>query len=347
MIKRTGFPERQMRGQSAITMKDVAERAGVSMMTVSLALRGDASGSRISEETRQRVLEAARALRYRPNARGRALRSGCTNLLGLYAGYGVVNVRLPFFTEVVSGLQEGCEQFKKDLLLYGLFHGYTPEDIFTELADGRIDGLVVKMPPDDPVAERLLDSQLPVVAVADPLPGIPSVVVDDAAGSRLLARHLIERGYRRFVYVGCRMNVIPAMRRRDAFFRTLAEAGLDAEETQEIWSSTPGVYRGLLQSRLARERQPPAAIVCWNDLAALQVLADCRRQRIRVPEEIAVAGFDGCPTHNEDVWSLTTVRAPWAAAARTAVQYLNDLLEGKSLPQETVLPVELIAGHTA
>lgn len=347
MIERTGSPGRQMRGQSAVTMKKVAERAGVSIMTVSLALRGDASGSRISEETRQRVLEAARALRYRPNARGRALRSGCTNTIGLYAGYGYVNVRLPFFTEVVSGLQEGCEQFKKDLLLYGIFHGYTPEDIFTELADGRIDGLVVKMPPEDPVAERLLDSQLPVVAVADPLPGIPSVVVDDAPGSRLLARHLIERGYRRLVYVGCRGAVIPAMRRREAFLQTAAEAGLEVEEAEEILPHTPGSYDAFLQSLLASERQTPAAIVCWNDQVALQVLADCRRQRIRVPEEIAVAGFDGCPTPSEDVWSLTTVRAPWAAAARTAVQYLNDLLEGKSLPQETVLPVELIPGHTA
>ena len=336
-----------MRGQNAVTMKEVAERAGVSMMTVSLALRGDVSGSRISEETRRRVLEAARALRYRPNARGRALRSGCTNIIGLYAGYGVVNVRLPFFTEIVSGLQEGCEQFQKDLLLYGIFHGYTPEDIFTELADGRIDGLVVKMPPEDPVAERLADSHLPVVAIADPLPGIPAVVVDDAAGSRLLARHLIGRGYRRFVYVSCRVNVIPAMRRREAFLQTAAEAGLEVGETEEILSSTPGAYDGFLQSLLARERQPPTAIVCWNDQIALQVFADCRRQRIRVPEQIAVAGFDGCPTPYEDVWSLTTVRAPWAAAARTAVQHLRDLLEGKSLAQETVLPVELIPGHTA
>jgi DNA-binding LacI/PurR family transcriptional regulator len=317
------------------------------MMTVSLALRGDASGARISEETRQRVLEAARALRYRPNARGRALRSGCTNIIGLYAGYGYVNVRLPFFTEAVSGLQEGCEQFKKDLLLYGLFHGYTPEDIFTELADGRIDGLVVKMPPDDPVAERLVDSHRPVIAIADPLPGIPSVVVDDAAGSRLLARHLIGRGYRRFVYVGCRVTVIPAIRRRDAFLETAAEAGLEVGETKEILPNTPGAYEGLLESLSASDGQPPTAIVCWNDQTALQVLADCRRQRLRVPEDIAVAGFDGCPTPNDDVWSLTTVRAPWAAAARTAVQYLNDLLEGKSLPQETVLPIELIPGHTA
>src|SRR5688572_11862549 len=105
-----------MNSDNPSTMKKVAERAGVSLMTVSLALRDDAQSSRLSKETRQHVREVARALRYRPNARGRALRSGQTNVIGLYAGYGYVNVRLPFFTEVVSGLQEGCEAFKKDLL---------------------------------------------------------------------------------------------------------------------------------------------------------------------------------------------------------------------------------------
>jgi DNA-binding LacI/PurR family transcriptional regulator len=327
-------------------MKDVAERAGVSVMTVSLVLSGNTPGSRVSEETRRRVQEAARELRYRPNARARALRSGVTNIIGLYAGYGWLNVRLPFYTEIVSGLQDGCEEFKKALLLHGAFRGQTPEDIFTELADGRIDGLVVNMPADDPLAERLASSHFPVVAVADALPRIPSVVVDDAGGSRMLVEYLAGRGHQRLVYFSGETHPLSAVRRRDAFFAAAAERSLEVREICLAGETSLGEYftRDLLP-RDRRER--PTALVCWHDGTAFSVLAYCRRYGLRVPEEVAVVGFNGCSTPMDGLWSLTTIRAPWAAAARTAVEYLNTILGGESVPRETVLPVEFIQGHTA
>jgi LacI family transcriptional regulator len=335
-----------MRRLNAIKMKDVAERAGVSVMTVSLALREKTTGSRVSEETRRRVHDAARELRYLPNARARALRSGYTNIIGLHAGYGWLNVRLPFYTEIVSGLQDGCEVFKKDLLLHGAFRGLTPDDIFTELADGRIDGLVVNMPPEDLLAERLANSHFPVVAVADPLPGIPSVVVDDAGGSRMLVEYLMSRGHRRLVYLSGSARPLSMIRRRDAFFATAADHDLDVKEVRLAGKTSLEEY--FTDDLLAREPgQRPTAIVCWHDDTAYGVLAHCRRYGLRVPEEVAVAGFNGCPTPIDTLWSLTTIRAPWAAVARTAVEYLNRLLEGKAVPQETVLPVEFIQGHTA
>lgn len=326
-----------------IKMKDVAERAGVSAMTVSLVLRGKASSSRISEETCQRVLEAAKALRYLPNARGRALRSGYTNVIGLYAGYGFVNVRLPFFTEVVSGLQEGCEQFKKDLLLHGTFHGQTTEDIFTELADGRIDGLVVNMPPDDPLAEQLAKSHFPVVAVADPLPDIPSVLVDDAAGSRLLMEHLAGLGHRHVYYFSSGVHPISSIRRRDAFLKSAKEYRVDVREINPS-TNPPDSFMPTFLS--LKPEQRPTAFVCWNDYSAYELLAKCRQHHLRVPEDVAIVGFDGCSTPYDSVWSLTTIRAPWSEAARMAVQYLDALLNSESVPQETVLPVEFIPGHT-
>lgn len=335
-----------MRRHSMVKMKDVADRAGVSVMTVSLVLRGSASRSRISQETCQRVLDAAKELRYLPNARGRALRSGYTNIIGLYAGHGFVNVRLPFFTEIVSGLQEGCEQVKKDLLLHGIFHGHTPEDIFTELADGRIDGLVVNMPPDDPLAQWLADSRFPVIAIADALPDIPSVVVDDAAGSRLLAEHLQSRGYRRGIYLSSEVRPVSTIRRRDAFLQRAAALGMAVEEIGA--ANGQRLDDGYLHALLAQApRHEPTAIVCWNDTSAYEMLAYCRLNGIRVPEDVAIVGFDGCSTPHDSVWALTTVRAPWAEAARTAVLYLDTLLKGKSVPPETVLPVELIRGQTA
>lgn len=323
-------------------MKDVAEHAGVSVMTVSLVLRGSGPSERISPDTRRRVLDAARDLRYQPNARGRALRSGITNIIGLYTGYGYVNVRMPFFTEIVSGLQEGCEQVKKDLLLHGVFRGSTPDAIFTELADGRIDGLVVNMPPENPLATRLAGSVLPAVAVADALPRIPSVVADETEGARLLVECLVQRGHRRVVYLGSRARPVSATRRYQAFQQFADASGLQVEEDGQ------GRDHRDIAGFLAREpAQRPTAAVCWSATTAFDLLATCRDQRIRVPEDLAIVSYDGCSTLLDGIWALTAVHAPWAEIARTAVLHLDALLKGGSVPDETVLPVTFVSGNTA
>lgn len=335
-----------MRGHNTVKMKDVAERAGVSTMTVSLVLRGNPASDRISPETRQRVLDAVKEFNYLPNARARALRSGFTNVIGMYAGHGFVNVRIPFFTEVVSGLQEGCELCRKDLLLHGVFHGHTTEDIYTELADGRIDGLVVNMPPDNPLAGRLADSHFPVVAVADALPNIPSIVVDDAAGSCLLGEYLLGRGHRRFLYLSSGVQPVSSVRRREAFLKFSADARLEVEDRRI--SPETSVDGRFVQELLAEgPARRPTAVVCWNDATAYDLLVQCYRNGIRVPEDIAIVGFDGCSIPQDRGWDLTTIRAPWAKAARIAVEYVQVLLEGGSVPRETVLPIEFIRGRTA
>ena len=325
-------------------MKDVAQRAGVSLMTVSLVLR-DEETPRVSSETRARVLEAAKELRYVPNARAQNLRLGVTNVIGLYAGYGYVNVRIPFFTELVSGLQEGCERCGKDLLLHGTFRNRSVEQIYNELRDGRIDGLVVNMPATDPLARQLAGSHFPVVSVADPLPGLPAVVADDAAGGRLIARHLREKGHARCVYVTGDVEAISAERRRHAFLEAARQNGLQVREArlgapnhanEDLWNDHKDWW----------PQQEPRVFVFWNDTSAYYFLSFCRQQGLRVPDDVAVIGFDGCPAPYEGFWSLTTVRAPWALAAQTAVELLNTLSKEQAVPAETVLPVELIVGET-
>ena len=327
---------------NTVKMKDVAERAGVSAMTVSLAL-GDSP--RITPETRRRVLEVARELQYSPNARGRALRSGFTNVIGLYAGFGSVNVRLPFYTEIVSGLQEGCEQVKKDLLLHGIFHGGNANDIFMELADGRIDGLIANMPQDSPLAARLAESGFPVVAIADSLCDIPSVLVDDAEGSRLLAHHLRGLGHRRIAYLNSQARPLSAVLRREAFMQAADKLGLSV--TESCYQSGQKVDNPFILDFIKHApADRPTATVCWNDQTAYEILADCRRHALRVPEDVAVTGFDGTSVAYENRIALTTIRAPWAEAARTAVLYLDRLLKGETVPETTVLPVQFVQGNT-
>jgi LacI family transcriptional regulator len=335
-----------MAERQSVTMKDIAHRAGVSTMTVSAVLGGNSVHVRVSDATRERVLTVARALRYRPNPVARALRSQRTNVIGYYSGYGYLDARNPFLSEIIGGLQEGCDEHQKDLLLHGVFGSRSPDDIYAELADGRIDGLVVMAPPDDPLVGRLAGSALPVVVVVDAVPALPSVVADDARGIHLMMDYLVLQGYRRFVYREWDRS-LDSVNRRIATFRAYVERwGLDATEwvaPQHTEPGDPTVKSWLTMP--APER--PTAFVCWNDMAAYDLLSHCAAHGLRIPDDVAIAGFDGLPTPLGAAYRLTTVRAQWAQVAHTAVSLLAEKLSGKEIPLETVLPVEFIRGNTA
>jgi len=328
-----------------ITMRDVAQEAGVSQMTVSAVLAGKATQARISEPTQARVLEIARDMGYQPNAIARSLRRRSTNVIGFYSGYGYLDTHNAFLAEIISGLQQGCERYRKDLLLHGVYRGSSVEDIYTELVDGRIDGLVLNAGPNDPLADRLAASHLPVVALVDAIPTVPSVVAADAVGSAYLAAHLAEQGHRRLLYrYSNHKHLVSALRRRAAFLQCAAAYGMEVR----LWEDNILQPTDITEQEWFREApgRRPTAVVCWNDLAAYDLLTQCHKHGLRAPDDLAVVGFDGVPTPFDFVWRLTTVRAPWAEVARTAVELLIAQIQGEAVLQETELPVELICGDT-
>lgn len=326
-------------------MKDVAERAGVSSMTVSAVITGSSS-VRVSEATRARVLSMAREMGYAPNAIARSLRRRRTNIIGLYSGTGYLNVRSPFFAEIVGGLQEGCERHRKDLLLHGVFDGRSAGDVYRELVDGRIDGLVVNMLAQDPLAVRLIASHLPVIAVIDAMEGIPSVVVNDASGSQMLVEHLTHSGHRSVHYVCTNRRLKSVVRRRAAFLDSASTHDLIVTESGVAGMSDQGDV--VLSEWLALPTDKrPTAVACWNDLTAYNLLAHCQLNGVRVPEDLAIVGFDGISYPAMSARHLTTIRAPWVDVARTAVDLMVSMLQGEKLAAETVLPVELVLGDTA
>jgi DNA-binding LacI/PurR family transcriptional regulator len=328
------------------TMKDIAERVGVSKMTVSAVLSGTSGNVGVSAATRERVLTAARQLRYRPNALARSLRSKTTHIIGLYSGYHYLDPRNAFYAEIVGGLQEGCIEYRKDLLLHSVFRGDSVDDIYSSLVDGRIDGLVMTAPCEDPLIEPLAASHLPVVVVADAVPSLPSVLVDDAQAAALTLDYLAAKGHRRLVYRSLTRHLVSAERRRAAYFAAARERGLAMEEwcapdatcDDDSWSAA-------WLARSPKER--PTAVLCWNDKAAFDVFHQCRRHGIRVPEELAITGFDDIPNPAAACFRLTTIRAPWSEVARLAVRLLVAQIGGEEAPRETVLPVKFVPGNTA
>jgi len=176
------IPMRKYLGEGPITAKEIGRQLGLSQPTVSRVLSG-ATGHRVSPETRQRVLEAAAQMGYRPNALARSLRQGRTNIIGFYTGYGYLDARNPFLAELIGGLQRAADPRRQDILLHGIFRGASTDDIYGELVDGRIDGLFLHTHSGDPLVARLQNSSLPVVAIADAIAHIPSVIADDAGGT--------------------------------------------------------------------------------------------------------------------------------------------------------------------
>lgn len=324
-----------------VTMREVADRAGVSVMTVSLALRGGPKADRMTAETRDRVIAAATELGYRVNVQARALRIGRTNVIGLYAGHGFVNVRIPFFTDIVSGIQEACEEVRRDLLLHGTYHGDSEEEVFQSLVDGRMDGLIVQIGDNHRLAQLLTQSDFASVALADPIAGIPSVVVDEDDGARQIIEHLKDKGHRYVAYVPCAtVGISSAERRLEAFLRHADSVGLRSMVLR------PREGENLADVARLAVQLGITAIACWNDQTANALWVASASVGLRVPEQLAIVGFDGTPLSYDAAPPLTTVFAPWTEAARTAVLQLEARLRGDEIPAETVLPVRLLPGCT-
>ena len=266
----------RMGNDAPVTAKELGKRLGLSQPTVSRILSG-ANNHRVAPETRQRVMEAAVRLGYRPNAVARSLRRGRTNIVGLYSGYGYLDARNPFQAELIGGLQRAADKRQFDVLLHGVFRSTSTDDIFGEVVNGRVDGLFIHTFPDDPLVARLRNASLPVVALADAVPGIPSVVADDAGGTRLLLDALWERGHRRILYLRPTLTFASVEQRVQAF-RAWADAHHIAPEHAPVheldFEATESALKWLLSLPLSER---PTAVCCWNDMTAFDLLSQCRK----------------------------------------------------------------------
>ncbi len=332
-----------------VTMADIARRAGVSKVTVSAVLSASAgNNTRVAASTRQRILDTARELNYAPNGIAKMFRRNATDIVGLYLGDWLLNTHDLFLAEIVSGLQIGCQKHRKDLLIHAMSRGQSISDISLELTNRKIDGLVVFAEEHDPLAVRLASSSLPVVAITDAVSALPSVVADDRSGSWLIARYLAAKGHERILYRRGPVLQTSANRRYQAFQEAAAAHGLQIAEDESRVNNFDFALSDQEQAILSLPpSQRPTAIVCSNDLLAYATFDYCQAHDFRVPEDFAIVGFDGIVPQVRPAADLTTIRAPWSEVAQTALDLVIMRLASETVPQETVLPVELVIGKTA
>jgi DNA-binding LacI/PurR family transcriptional regulator len=304
------------------TIRDVAERAGVSKSLVSLVLRGS---DQVRPEKRDAVLRAARELGYRPNAAARSLSEQRTRTVGVLLN----DLRNPWFVDLLDGLNSllhanGLQMLLADARL-NRRTGQDPADPLLEL---RVDGLVVVGTLPDPAALGGVAERIPVVLAGSREPAPPGVDVvagDDERGARLVTEHLISLGHRRIAHIAG-YGAVGELRRR-SFEATMRRHGLAEQVVVEPSDMTEeGGYRTTV--RLLSRPERPTAVFAVNDIAAIGVLSAAEELGLRVPRDVSVVGYDNTSIARlRHVW-LTTVDNTSHEVGRRAAHCLLERFEG-------------------
>ena len=327
------------------TMADVARESGVSLMTVSRVINGKAD---VSEETRQRVLEVIDRLNYRPSGIARSLATRRTGTLGLV----VPDISNPFFSDVARGVT--TEAYRED---YNVFlcsseeDGRRELDLLYSLEEKRIDGLILcsSRQADDVLAATL--AHFPSAVLVNRRsrnPKVGTVLADDEAGARLLMAHLLGNGHRSIGFLAGPSMSHSGSARLCGYRAALAAAGLPRED--ELVQHCAPVVSGGLNAALALLRAQPriSALFCYNDLVAIGALQACAQLGWRVPNDVAVTGFDDVPLAALVTPPLTTCCVPRYELGVRATQLLLTRIDGRHGEYyEAVVPVEMVVRASA
>ncbi len=278
---------------------------------------------------------------YRPHAAASSLREGRTRVIGFHNQKSELDARNVFMAEVIGTLQQACLETGHFLLLHNFAAAASVSDKMAELTCGRIDGLVVHLRENGPLAQSLERSGLPVVAIADRVDCLPSVGCDDRAGIRQAIRHLEERGHQRIAFASAPYPSESAQVRHRAYIEEMERRGW-----QPVSVPCPHHDTDITFQALQSVTPHPTAICCWNDVSAVCLFRACSRAGVCVPDDLAVVGFDGLIDNRLLPRNLTTVDVHWAKITQTAVQLLMAMLRGESVPQVTNVPPTLRIGET-
>lgn len=332
------------------TSVDVARLAGVAQSTVSYVINNRTDGNvRVSEETRQRVMKAVAELGYFPSAAGRNLRAQRTHTIALIMfNYTLENlIAEPFLSGVMSGLVEYLSEQEYYLLILPVSKG-ADRSVEPFLHSNRADGVVISDPALTPDAVAMLKAApVPVVFVDgqicdNPL-DFPNVNGRGHIGSGLITEYLLAKGHRRIAHIRGTLSTPSGHSRQAGYIQVMQERGLysPALIVEGDWFKGGG-FRAAEQ--LFNLPDPPSAIYAANDQMAIGAIEAAHARGLRVPEDVAIAGYDDIPVAADIAPALTTVRFPFRVIGRQAGEMVLKLatdarFKPASLPP---IPVEII-----
>jgi DNA-binding LacI/PurR family transcriptional regulator len=329
------------------TLAGLAEKVGLSSTTVSFVLNGQAEQRKIPESTVRRVLEAAEAADYVPNALARGLRQKRTHAIGLVFPH----LRGDWAHRITQGASQVLAEHRSvPLIVCHHGSGELERELLRNLVERRVDGIICNPLADGLERYRLVRERgVPLVFLSDAPKGLDEIsyVGWDPSAVAIAVRHLIGLGHRRIAYLGVRDTRKLSIARRHAFCDALEEAGLDCPKRHLILNPPGEPFDGHVD-RLLSGAEPPTAFFALYDDIAIAVLGMLKARGVRCPEQVSVATIGDSPLVTAPGHDVTTVTSPVEQEGRVCAETLMQLIERpkQGAIHRLVPGGELVVGRT-
>jgi DNA-binding LacI/PurR family transcriptional regulator len=325
----------------AATIKDIARRLNISVSTVSYALN---NGPRpVPGEVRERVLEVARELNYRPNRIARSLVTRRSHTIGVVPTEASNNLAVtPYFQGVLNGILNTAEILEHDVLIYTRYDVKRASEFVNTLLDGRADGLILLAPRIDSHAMEHLVGQIPFVVTSDDRRIAAHFGCDNSGGVRQAVDYLVKLGHRKIGHIAGDLLISDGADRLAAFRAALADHRLEAKANWIIegrFHSEGGYQAGL---KLLSQPERPSAVFCANDDSALGLVRAAWECGLKVPEDLSVIGFDNSPVSAAVAPAITTIGQPLDQIGAAAMEAVVRYVETNHKPESRSFKTELL-----
>lgn len=328
-----------------MSLREIAREAGVSIATASRVLNNTAL-HKVSEKTRLRVLEVARAHRYRPNRQAVALASGrAPNTLGLILPYGSPIFDTFYFSQIATAVADVAAGHSMDLSLL-VVRDRTPERFLDFLSGHHVSGaILLGGGSEDAALVEVADPRMPFVVInsSQPAPDALIVTCDNRGGARAMTQHLLDHGHTRIAFIAGVDVMRDSHERLAGFLDAHAEAGVPVDQRL----IAPGGFsedggRAAMTAFLKVDPRP-TAVFAANDQSAIGAMLTLKAAGLRIPEDVALAGFDNIPFARYLGPPLTTVHQPFYRLGEAAAMLALSVIGGADV--ETMERVHVIPTH--
>lgn len=332
-----------------LTLEDIAKQAGVSRSTVSRVLNHQ---SNVREEVRQRVMDVVQSTGYSPNAAARTLASQRSYTLGLVLPKGVGTFFSdPYFPRLTQGIAQACNLYNYTMGLFILNSYEDEEKIYPRISrQGLLDGVLVQAGSNgDYLIERLMHTEMPLVSMGRPYCecNVNFIDVDNYGGSRMAVEHLVKLGKKRIATITGPQTSMVGMERTRAYLDVLHENDMEIEESLIACGDfTQAVGYSMVKDLLPAK---PDALFAASDSIAYGAMRYLKEVGLRIPEDIAVIGFDDLPGLDNTIaeFELSTIHQPVFQFGMSAVELLIDVIEKGSKPERKIIVnTELVVRET-
>lgn len=322
----------------AVTIKDIAERVGVTVTTVSRVLN---NRGYLSSDLKRRVQAAIDELNYQPNELARSLLRKKSKVIGLI----IPDISHPFFAQMTKHIEYYAYKSGYKLMLCNSLMNKDKEREYIDLLHAsQVDGII--MGSHTMSVKDYMSIKLPIVTLDRQIsPAIPYVASDNFRGGTIATKLLIRKKCRKIAYLSgnLRLNLL-AKQRYEAFMRQVSADKVDYVVRETDLNGFKYTEYEQLVRGLFEEHPDIDGVFASSDILALQVVKECRRLGKSVPEEVKIVGYDGIQLGAAD--DLTTVEQPIKEMAKLAIRHLLHAIEGEETPFETILPVKLLEKGT-